>query len=185
MDFNLGRIALILGTILMVTLTAFVSFNFVKDSSLFAEKIVAVSVKNQNDPLNNKTSNTIVVDDYETVKYQRKVDPEEKKVVVSPKPTASPKQENVVSIEFVNYTGINKIAEDVKKSFEEKGYLVSSASANSINFMTTKIIERNEKTVGIGIELRKILRVGKLSKEFGSESRFDVTVILGDDYVRP
>lgn len=181
MKIRPGRMFLVIGTVLLLTLTAVVSYNFITDSRLLADNSEVPGEENTEIVPNNFEGNEDS-DDYQTLKYKRKVDPTPTpKPEPTPSPTATPKEK--INIELINYTGLNKAGEYVKQLFEEEGHIVSLGNASSISFVETKIIEKNDKK--LGNDARKILKAGKVTQLFEAESRFDVTIILGNDYVMP
>lgn len=85
-----------------------------------------------------------------------------------------------IKVEVINYTDKKALAELVRASLEAEGYEVSTLNSDTIKPVKTEILERNDKNAGAAV--RGVIKVGKVTKAADPGSRYDVTVILGDDF---
>ncbi len=103
----------------------------------------------------------------------------------APKPSttgmATPGTEKL-KLEVMNYSGIKNLAEDLRARLESNGHEVSAGNATSNKPVKTEIVERNDKKAGA--EVKRIIGFGTISKQVDGSSRFDATIIIGDDFPR-
>lgn len=85
-----------------------------------------------------------------------------------------------VSVKVVNYTKVSGLAEEVRALLESYGFIVGAGNDASLKKMGSVIIEKNENVSGKGI--MNLLDIKKTKKELDNNSRFDILVILGDDF---
>lgn len=85
-----------------------------------------------------------------------------------------------ICIQVVNYSAVKGRAEEIRTNLENCGYQVSSANGSSLAYTSSVIIEKKEEVSGE--ELGSILGIKRIKKELDPGSRFDVIVILGDDF---
>lgn len=171
----------ILGTCILAVLGVVVTVNFAKDARIFdniaAKEQKSIALKPSPAGTGNQSIEEKTIQ-YRATDYGR----EEVKPKVTPRDYGEsiPPLSKKTRVEVINYTGIKKLAEDMKTTLEASGFVVAAGNAKSNKFVVTEIIERNDKKTGEG--LRKIIRAGIIKKEYDPKSKFDVTVILGDDY---
>lgn len=89
-------------------------------------------------------------------------------------------QQKGASIQVINYTGQKNLAEEIRATLEEYGFIVSSGNGSSLKYISTAIVEKKEDVSGE--ELGNLLNIKKIRKEIDHGSRFDFIVILGDDF---
>ncbi|MCX7710088.1 MAG: LytR C-terminal domain-containing protein [Clostridia bacterium] len=184
--FNI--VFMLTGTFILVTLIVIVSLNFVKDARIFQES-VATAVQDPeaktDKPAAQKAGNGDKDDGKQdpkisgTIKIEKSVKPEETEPKKTTEPAKDEKKEKV-KVEVINYSGIKRVAEDIKTTLEASGYEVSAGNEKSNKPVRTEIIERNDKKAGAAIQ--KILKIAPVTKAPDPTSRFDVTIRIGDDY---
>ncbi len=186
-----NNLFLIIGSFIVFVVLYFIIVNFIKDARIFGKETAIMVDDSTPKPSPNNTE-----DFYKTYKYQRTVDTanttvETKKPTVKPTRTVTPQPQPVtstplatqvrkISVEVINYTGIKNLAEEVRQTLEASGYEVSAGNATSKSPISTQIIERTYQQVGA--QLKNILKIGKRKKILDPNSRFDATIILGDDF---
>ncbi|MCX7922212.1 MAG: LytR C-terminal domain-containing protein [Clostridia bacterium] len=163
----------IIGSFILIFMGINVASNFARDARVF-EKSIAKAEKDNSIKLPDKSSVS-----QGTSEKMVKI-PESKDSVDSKNGNKATPKPMLIKVEVINYTGINKLAEEIRYTLEANGFQVSAGNGKSNKFVTTAIIERNDKKAGI--EVQKVIKIGKIKKELTPGSRFDVTVILGDDY---
>ena len=92
--------------------------------------------------------------------------------------SASPKTS--LMVEVINYSGKKDLAEKVRQKLEAAGYSVSAGNWSSSSPVNSQIVLRDETADSKA--LRSILNIGKVVKQSAAGSKYNVTVILGDDY---
>lgn len=186
--FNL--IFLIAGSFIVLSLATIVTANFIKDSRLLGknETVGETTPIPTQAPKSTQASGTNKKP--ETINYQReiiitkpKVDHGEdmNKPVASPTPAPESTKTEKYKIEVINCTGAKNVAEDVRKLFEAAGFEVSAGNGPSDKPVKTEIIDRNDKNASV--EIRQILKIGKVSKVIEANSIYDATIIIGEDYL--
>ncbi|WP_010248335.1 LytR C-terminal domain-containing protein [Acetivibrio cellulolyticus] len=85
-----------------------------------------------------------------------------------------------ISVKVINYTRISGLAEKVRVALELNGFVVSAGNDNSLKSISSVVIEKKENVSGEWI--KNLLDIKKVRKELDPQSRFDILVILGDDY---
>lgn len=85
-----------------------------------------------------------------------------------------------VSVKVVNYTGLSGLAEQVRAVLESYGFIVGAGNDASLKRVSSVVIEKNENVSGSGV--MNLLDIKKTKKELDNNSRFDILVILGDDF---
>lgn len=170
------------GTFIIVVCSVILSLNFFKDAKIFQKAVVAAVVeKPAASPVDKNLQQEEPVkkdDEYKTIQYKRDPSAEVQDATQYDEKTI-PKA-NKIKVQVVNYTDIKKLAEEIRTTLEASGYEVSSGNAKSNTPMKTLIVEKNDKKAGA--EIHKILKAGKVVKWPDAKSRFDVTVIIGDDF---
>lgn len=177
---------LIIGSFIVFVILYFIIVNFIKDARIFGKETAIIVDNSTPKPFSNDTGNF-----YKTYKYQRTTDTvETKKATAKPTPEITPqpkletptiveKQAKKISVEVINYTGIQSLAKEVMQTLEASGYRVSVGNAASKLPILTQIIDRTDNQVGA--QLKSILKIGKRKKILDANSRFDATIILGND----
>jgi hypothetical protein len=157
-----------LGTCIVLFVLIVLGMNFFSDARLFAKPASKAAVSNTTVDMNvNKTTT--------------EQGPEPEKPHTAAAPTEKPlKQEDRIKVEVVNYSGIAGLAEKVRAKLEAAGFDASSGNGRSTEPGRSEILERNEKKAGGKVQ--KLLGAIRVRKEIAAESRFDVTLIIGDDY---
>lgn len=87
---------------------------------------------------------------------------------------------NKTQVKVINYTRETGLAEKVRAALEINGYIVSAGNNKSLKRVNSVIIEKKENISGEG--LSDLIRISKVRKEIDSSSKYDIIVILGDDY---
>jgi len=85
-----------------------------------------------------------------------------------------------VNVKVVNCTKIRGLAEEVRALLESYGFVVGAGNDASLKSISSVIIEKNENISGNGI--MNLLGIKNTKKELDNNSRFDILVILGDDF---
>ncbi|MCX7841898.1 MAG: LytR C-terminal domain-containing protein [Clostridia bacterium] len=192
--FNL--VFLITGSFLVITMGIIVTMNFFKDSRVFQKDVPVAVQETASKPSAEKpqvSEKDKETEDYETLKYKRSPgvlteNTAKGKNVPDPMKDEGPpvnhqddaRLKEKISVEVINYSGIKNLAEEIKSTLEASGYEVSAGNGKSSQPVKTIIIERNDKKAGA--EIQKILKAGTVTKWPVANSRFDVTVKIGDDY---
>lgn len=177
--FNL--VFYLIGTFVVIFMGIIMTYNFAKDARVFQKSIVTASEDTKPGTVNVGTQPEETAEQtagFGTIKYERTPGSavEETKDYGEDIPAKTAK----IKVEVINYTSIKKLAEDIRTTLEASGYDVSAGNGKSDKPMKTMIVERNDKKSGA--EIQKILKAGTVVRWPDSKSRFDVTVIIGDDY---
>lgn len=173
------------GSCIFIIITIIVVYNFIEDASFIHQN---KSLASSNEEIKNKDGDkskqkaaleeredSDIEDDKEVKSQPVKI--EKQKAV---KKEAATPQSKKINVEVVNYTGIERLTEEIRATLENAGYAVSAGNGQSLRRVTSLVIEHNDKHEGE--KIRRILKIGKLTKDGDSDTRFDITVILGDDY---
>lgn len=87
---------------------------------------------------------------------------------------------NGITVNIINYSRNSGYSEKLRALLEINGFSVSAGNDKALKRVNSAIVE---KTEGIPGELiGKLVNIGRVREEFDSNSRFDVVVIIGDDY---
>ncbi|MCR4434673.1 MAG: LytR C-terminal domain-containing protein [Clostridiales bacterium] len=164
----------IVGTFMVVLMATIVALNFARDARIFQKAVVTATVEDTSKPAEEGGP-----DDFKTVQYKRAEEPAQAKTDTKNEEGTSPKPEKI-KVEVINYTNVKNLAEEVRATLEASGYSVSAGNKKTNSPQSTLIVERNDKKAGEGIQ--KILKAGKVVKWADPNSKYDVTVIIGDDF---
>lgn len=181
------------GTAILIACTVIVVYNFIRDSRLFADPVPVVAQDKKTAEKTVKEDTEINID--RTQEYKRSnstvhtIKPS--KFTLKPsestepspdiEPSSTPIEDTIyIRVEVINYSGIKQIAELVRETLEMHGYKVSAGNGKTNTPIVSQIIERNDS--GAGTDLKRILNISNVIKIPDPQSRFDVTVIIGDDY---
>jgi hypothetical protein len=83
-------------------------------------------------------------------------------------------------VKVINYSREQGLAERIRAGLEINGYIVSAGNDKSLKRISSVIIEKKENISGEG--LIDLIGIRKVRKEIDSNSKYDIIVILGDDY---
>jgi broad-specificity NMP kinase len=86
----------------------------------------------------------------------------------------------VISVEIINSTGKKGVGTTLGNTLKNSGLKVITVKTGEFT-TKTKVIERNNNDYGD--EVIDLIKIGKLSKEAVKNSKVDVTIILGADYL--
>ncbi len=102
----------------------------------------------------------------------------------NPSPTAPPKSlvSGQVKVEVVNRSSQKDLAEKVRQKLENAGFEVSAGNDPSISAVRTEIILRKENPEAQKVS--GVVKASKVSTQLDPNSRYDVTIIIGDDYAQ-
>ncbi|MDF2524346.1 MAG: hypothetical protein K0R31_1987 [Clostridiales bacterium] len=190
--FNL--IYILTGSFIVLIMGSIVTFNFVKDSRLLGSAAVIADKTAPSTQPAKTGQNQDPGKQPGTINYQREVVVTKPKVEKSediqgnkptptptPTPTPDPSKLEKIKVEVINRTGAKYAAEDLRKLLAAAGFEASAANGPSDKPVKTEIIERNDKNAGA--EVKKVIKIGKVIKQVDPNSKYDVTVIIGDDYL--
>jgi hypothetical protein len=85
-----------------------------------------------------------------------------------------------IRVKVVNHSRKSGLSERIRLALEVNGFIVSAGNDNSLKGVSSVIIEKKDNISGEGI--MKLISVKRIRKELDLDSRFDIIVILGDDY---
>lgn len=85
-----------------------------------------------------------------------------------------------VSVKVVNYTRIEGLAEGVRNVLESYGFIVAAGNDSTLKRVNSAIVEKKENVPGSGI--MNVLDIKSRKMELDNDSRFDILVIIGDDF---
>ena len=85
-----------------------------------------------------------------------------------------------IRVKVVNHSRKPGLSERIRLALEVNGFIVSAGNDNSLKGASSVIIEKKDNVSGEGI--MKLISVKRIRKELDIDSRFDIIVILGDDY---
>lgn len=175
----------IVGTFIILIFGFIIITNFTKDARLFARPVVAAQADTsvtKVPEVKEETEN----DDVKTLKYKRAEDAKVsykdagEDLSKSNKFNETSTGGNKVRIEIVNYSGLKNVAEEIKTTLEAAGFEASVVNYKANKNEKTSIIERNNKKAGL--EVQKVLNAGKIVTAIDPKSKFDVTLVIGEDY---
>ncbi|QNU65867.1 LytR C-terminal domain-containing protein [Ruminiclostridium herbifermentans] len=158
-----------LGTFLLFFSSIIVGANFYKDSGVFDKAVVEVKKQNTQSQSNNK-----IIVDKEKDKGEASKEPAEKT------PAQSTVNNEKLVIEVINCTDKSGLAEEIRTMLESKGYKVSAGISLDGTRGTSQILIRKKGVIADTI--RNTLKISIIKEELQPESRFDVTIILGNDF---
>jgi len=157
-----------IGTFLLVFSSIIVGANFVKDSGVFDKSIVQVKKQPKVAQIVASPTKAVIV-------------PEQvKKEPAKQTPAVSTVNNEKLVVEVINYTDKSGLAEETRAMLEDKGYTVSAGNYVDSKQGTSKIIIR-KKGVNTDV-IRNILKISVIKEELQPDSRFDVTIIIGNDF---
>ncbi len=157
-----------IGTFLLLFSSIIVGVNFYKDSGVFDKEVVEVK-KQSVQPAKSTTPKKIVVESQPTGKAPAK----ETTAAVS---TNNNKQ---LVVEVINCTEKRGLAEEVREMLEAQGLKVSAGTDSETQGTSQIIIRKKGSNIDI---LRNTLKISVVKEELQSDSRFDVTILLGSDF---
>ncbi len=144
-----------------------VGVNFYKDSGVFDKEVVEVK-KQPEQPAKSSTPKKIVVESKSTGKAPAKETA-----------AASTDNNRKLVIEVINCTEKSGLAEDVREMLEAQGLKVSAGTASDKQGTSQIIIRKKGSNTDV---LRDVLKISVVKEELQSDSRFDVTILLGSDF---
>ncbi len=165
--FKIGFYAV--GTFLLFFSSIIVGANFYKDSGVFDKAVV--EVKKQSQASQSQSNKKIIVD---TDKDEASKETAEKT------PSQSTVNNEKLVIEVINCTDKSGLAEEIRTMLEAKGYKVSAGNSFDGTQGTSQILIRKKGVITDTI--RNTLKISVIKEELQSDSRFDVTIILGSDF---
>lgn len=192
----LNLIYLLTGSFIVLIMGSIITFNFIKDSRMLGSNLAAVIDTDQPSQSSKTAQNQDPSKKPGTISYQREVIVSKPKVelgediqsnkptpspTVTPTPQLDPSKQEKIRVEVINRTGAKYAAEDLRKLLIQSGFEASAANGPTDKPIKTEIIDRNDKNASI--EVKKVIKIGKISKQVDPNSKYDVTVIIGDDYL--
>ncbi|AEV69585.1 LytR C-terminal domain-containing protein [Acetivibrio clariflavus] len=85
-----------------------------------------------------------------------------------------------ICVNVINHSQKTGLSEKVRAVLEVNGFTVSAGNDKSLKRVNSVIIEKKENVPGE--EIGKLINIRRVRKEIDPDSRFDIVVILGDDY---
>lgn len=85
-----------------------------------------------------------------------------------------------ICVNVINHSQKTGLSEKVRLVLEVNGFTVSAGNDKSLKRVNSVIIEKKENVPGE--EIGKLINIRRVRKEIDPDSRFDIVVILGDDY---
>lgn len=85
-----------------------------------------------------------------------------------------------VSVNVINNSQKSGLSEKVRAVLEVNGFCVSAGNDKSLKHVNSVIIEKKDDVSGE--EISKLLNIRRIKKEPDPDSRFDIIVVIGDDY---
>jgi len=159
------------GTFLLVFSSIIVGANFYKDSGVFDKAVVEVKKQPQKAVASASTpSNQKIIVVPEPVK----------KEPAKETPAVSTVNNEKLVVEVINCTDKSGLAEDTRTMLEAKGYSVSAGNNIDSKQETSQIIIR-KKGANTDV-IRNMLKISVIKEELQTDSRFDVTIIIGSDF---
>ena len=153
------------GTFLLLFSSIIVGANFYKDSGVFDKKVVEVKKQPVKPAPASKTPGKIIVDT--------------KPVEDSAKDTAeTTKKSGKTTVQVINCTGKKGLAGEVKTMLIAQEF---EASAETGNIQSTSQIIVRKKGVKAST-IGSMLRISKVTENIQAEPKYDITIILGNDY---
>ena len=174
------------GTVIIIVFLVISVPNFFRDSRFFGQALAANDPIPTATPIATPVETGISIEDKSLVldntnRIPRQTEPAS--IDETAKPTKKPNivsTPSKISVRLINYTGIPNNGETVRKLLEQNGYMVASEAGVSSGRVSTKVLNKN--TLQHGFKIRDIIKFGKVSDDYDSNSKYDVVVILGDDY---
>ena len=170
------------GTFIIIFIGSIVTFNFIKDSRVFAASPqLAAKPQAKTTTANAKT----YTDNGKDQQYERTFDTGVNSTTDNGKlptttETVDTKKQDKIKVDIINYTGISNLAEEIRAQLEALGYDVSAGNGTSYQAVETVIIEKSIKANGS--EIQDIIKAGRVVKFLDASSRFDIVIKIGDDY---
>ena len=166
------------GTIIIAILFTVVAFNFAKDSRL----LHLGSQTAQSSQKQPESTQTTVEEDtgFDKVNYKNDNDKVNSDTTVKKNTKDESGIPAKTKIQIINRSTVKTLTEQLRTTFEAAGFVVSAGYENTNATQSTIIIEWNNSKAGE--KVRSILKSGKIVKQNDPSSRFDVTLIIGDDY---
>jgi hypothetical protein len=155
------------GTFLLLFSSIIVGANFVKDSGVFDKKVVEVKKQPAKPAPASKTPGKIIVD-------TKPVDEPSKDTA----PSTSTKNNGKTIIQVINCTGKQGLAGDVRSMLEAKGFEASAETGNPQAASKIIIRKKGAKTDTIS----SMLKISAVQEELQADSKYNITIILGNDY---
>lgn len=85
-----------------------------------------------------------------------------------------------IKVEVVNKSGRSNLAETVRQKLESAGYEVSAGNESTVSPVKTEIIIRKDSPAAQNV--KNYIPASKISVQSDANYKYDVTVIIGDDY---
>jgi hypothetical protein len=185
----LNLIYTISGTLIICFLIFVMSMNFFKDSRVFGKNIdpnskrgVSTSTPSNSSTLNVEQNDmTINAEENDNQGIESTKKPVETPSQEPEKATPLPTQKTKILVRIINYTGDASMGEQVRTLLEQNGYLVASETGISSGRVSTKIIDMHSGD--FSNKIFSLLNIGKIMSDYDPNSKYDVVVILGDDFV--
>ncbi len=153
------------GTFLLLFSSIIVGANFYKDSGVFDKKVVEVKKQPVKPAPASKTPGKIIVDS--------------KPVEDSAKDTAeTTKKSGKTTVQVLNCTGKKGLAGEVKNMLVAQGF-EASAETGKIQSASQIIVRKKGLKTGA---ISNMLMISKVTQEIQAEPKYDITIILGNDY---
>jgi len=155
------------GTVLLLCMCIIVTMNFIKDGRFFEKPAVVVAKDTSVKPL------PVVI-------VKKNTDVKIKKSKKTSSDTSSLVNETKkMRVEIMNYTGDEKVGEDLKATLELNDFIVTLKNETATQGETL-IVERSDRKAGEIIQ--GIMKVGSISVEIQKEPYFDAIINVGVDY---
>lgn len=179
------------GTFILLTLLIIMTINFMNDARILAKPASAgteqinngVGSKPSEDQhsSNNPGNNQTVDNNEETQVYNRGFELVDGTVDGNWSNEAA--KETEITVEVINFTGVDIYADQVIASLEAFGYKPERKSDYSADNPDTVIIDRTGE--GLGKRIQNLLRFDNLIEEDRNGAFYDVTIIVGKDFMPP
>lgn len=85
-----------------------------------------------------------------------------------------------ITVKVVNHSRNLGYSEKLRAVLEVNGFSVSAGNDKSLKRVNSVIIEKKDNVSGEGIT--KLVNIKRVRKELDPDSRFDIVVVIGDDY---
>lgn len=85
-----------------------------------------------------------------------------------------------INVNVVNCTTKSDLPEKVRAALEVNGFSVSVGKDKSLKRVNSVIIEKKDNVSGE--DIKKLLNINRIKQELDPDSRFDIIVVIGDDY---
>lgn len=181
----------ITGTFMLLTLLVIMTVNFMRDSRILAREAgigdqTEINTSSGNngkddDPSQSADNNSPDSGNKQTQVYDRSFELiDRNEIENSDNDTV---RESDIRIEVINYTGVDIYAYQVMSSLEAFGYRPELKSDFSVDNPQTAIIDRSRTEYGEKIQ--KILKVDNYIKVDESDSEYEITIVIGNDFMTP